>query len=150
MFTFTVDDSVTIERPVEDVYDFIADSENDVRWCPSVVEVERVSGNGPGPDARYKIHHTPGGMAFDADMEIVTYERPHRLEWVMTDSGHTIRGMYELERENGHTRLTQTSEITFEGWLRIPGLIMKRSIAKEVQKELNKQFTNLKKVLENS
>lgn len=94
------------------------------------------------------MHHTPGGMNFDARVEVVDYERPRLLKWVMTDSGHTLHGTYELEAVNGKTRLTQTSEITFEGWLRIPGLIMKGRIARDVEKELGKQFANLKRILE--
>lgn len=149
MFTFTVDESVTIDRPIEEVFDFIADGENDTEWCPAVKEITRVSGNGPCKGARYEMHHTPGGMEFDAVVEVVAYERPRLLKWVMTDSGHTIRGTYELEPANGGTRLAQTSEITFEGWLRIPGLIMKRRIARDVKKELGKQFATLKQLLEN-
>lgn len=148
MFSFTVNESVTIERPMEEVFDYIAEGENDVEWCPSVERIERISGNGPGPGVRYRMHHTPGGMDFDAKIEVVAYERPRVLKWVMTDSGHTIRGTYELEAVNGHTRLTQTSQITFEGWLRIPGLFMKGRIAGEVEEELRKQFANLKRVLE--
>lgn len=148
MFTFTVQESVTINRPVEEVFDFIADGENDAQWCPAVKEISRVSGNGTGAGARYEMHHTPGDMAFDATVEIVACERPRRLKWVMTDSGHTLHGTYELESVNGRTRLTQTSQITFEGWLRIPGLFMKRFIAKDVEKELGKQFANLKRILE--
>lgn len=148
MFTFTVDESVTIDRPIEEVFDFIAEGENDVQWCPSVKEIERISGNGPGPGVRYRMQHAPGGMDFDATVEVVEVERPTRLQWLMTDSGHTLHGTYELEAVNGRTRLKQTSQITFEGWLRIPGLLMKRRIARDVQKELGKQFANLKRILE--
>lgn len=148
MFTFTVHESVTINRPIEAVFDFIADGENDARWCPSVKEIERISGNGTGEGARYRMHHTPGGREYDATVEVVTCERPHLFKWVMTDSGHTLHGTYELEEVDGRTHLNQTSQLTFEGWLRIPGLFMKRFIAKEVKKELGKQFANLKQLLE--
>lgn len=148
MFTFTVNESVTIDRPIEEVFNFIADSENDPRWCPSVEEIEQIAGNGAGPGTRYRMHHAPGGMNFDAIVEIFESNPPHSLKWIMTDSGHTLRGTYELEAVDGKTHLTQTSEITLEGWLRIPGLIMKRFIARDVKKELGKQFANLKRILE--
>lgn len=110
--------------------------------------MKRVSGNGTGEGARYRMRHTPGGREYDAAVEVVACERPYRLKWTMTDSGHTLHGTYELEQVNGRTRLTQTSQIIFEGWLRIPGLFMKRFIAKDVKKELGKQFANLKQILE--
>jgi uncharacterized protein YndB with AHSA1/START domain len=148
MFTFTVQESVTIDRPIAEVFDFIADPTNDPRWCPSVKEIEQIAGNGSGPGTRYRMHHTPGGRDYDASVEITASNPPNSLKWLMTDKGHTLRGTYELEAVDGKTRVTQTSEITFEGWLRIPGLFMKRVIAREVQKELGKQFTNLKQILE--
>ena len=148
MFTFTVCESTTINRPIEEVFAFISDSLKDVQWCPAVKKMEQIAGSGPGVGARYRMFHTPGGMKFDASVEVVAYEPPRLLKWVMTDSGHTLHGTYELEPVNGATRLTQTSQITFERWLRIPGLFLKRSIAKEVQHELRKQFANLKQILE--
>jgi uncharacterized protein YndB with AHSA1/START domain len=148
MFTFTAQESVIINRPIDEVFAFIADAKNDPRWCPAVKSIEPISGNGPGPGAKYRMQHTPGGMKFDATVEVVAYEPPRLLKWTMLDSGHTLHGRYELEAINGNTRLTQTSQITFEGWLRIPGLLMKRFIARDVQKELGKQFGNLSKLLE--
>ena len=148
MFTFTVRETVTIDRPVAEVFDFIADSRNDVEWCPSVKEIRRISANGKGVGARYRMHHSPGGMNFDATVEVVACERPHLLQWVMTDRGHTLHGTYQLEPSGSGTRLTQTSQITLEGWLRVPGLFLKSSIKKDVQKELGTQFQNLKRLLE--
>lgn len=148
MFTFTVRKSVTIDRPIADVFEFIADGKNDPRWCPSVEEMEQIAGNGARPGTRYRMRHAPGGMKFDAIVEIVDCSPPHSLKWTMTDSGHTLHGTYELEAFDGKTRLKQTSQITFEGWLRIPGLLMKHFIARDVKKELGKQFANLKQILE--
>ena len=148
MFTFTVCESTIINRPIEVVFAYISDSEKDLLWCPAVKKMEQIAGNGPGLGARYRMFHTPGGMKFDAIVEVVAYEPPRLFKWVMTDSGHTLRGTYELEPVRNGTRLEQTSQITFERWLRITGLFLKRSIAKEVRHELGKQFANLKQILE--
>ena len=142
MFTFTVQESVTIDRPIEELFDFLANCENDVQWCPSVKEIRQISENGSGKGTRYQMHHAPGGMPFNATVEVVAYERPPLFQWVMTDSGHTLHGAYELEQVNGRTRLTQISQVTLEGWLLAPiiGLAGRRA-AKE-------EFQNLKRPLE--
>ena len=148
MFTFTVQESTIIDRPIEEVFDYIADSRHDIEWCPAVKHIEQVAGDGPGQGARYAMHHEPGGMSFDAEVEVIEFEPPYRMRWVMIDAGHTIYGTYVLEpTPDGGTRLTQTSEVTFERWLRIPGLFLKGVIAKDVRKELNKQFAQLKECL---
>ncbi len=148
MFSVSVD--TVINRPVEDVFAFIADAENDPQWCPSVKEIKRIAGDKPGPGARYRMRHEPGGMKFDAIVETTHYQPPEKIEWSMTDSGHELRIVYELESADGSTvtRLRQTSHVQTRGWLRIPGFVMQRFIQKDMQKEMNKQFQNLKRVLE--
>jgi hypothetical protein len=44
-------------------------------------------------------------MKFEATVEVVVYEPPHRLQWTMLDSGHRLHGRYELEAVNGGTRM---------------------------------------------
>lgn len=139
-----------IERPVEEVFAFIADAENDPRWCPSVKEIERVAGEKPGQDAKYRMIHTPGGMKFNATLRTTAYEPHERIEWLMTDKGHELHIIYELEptEDKTATRLSQTSQVQTGGWLRLPGMLFKGFIRKDIEKEMNKQFQNLKQVLE--
>ena len=40
--------SIVIDRHVEEVFAFVADPHNDVRWCDKVLDVEQVEGDGPG------------------------------------------------------------------------------------------------------
>ena len=45
--------SVTVARPIEEVFDFLADGTNNTRWRPSVIEIAR-SGGPDGVGATYK------------------------------------------------------------------------------------------------
>lgn len=147
---FSVTATTTIDLPVKEVFAFIADAENDPRWCPSVKEIERVAGEEPGQGARYRMLHTPGGMKFQATLETKVYQPDERIEWLMTDKGHELHIIYELEPvdNNTGTRLTQTSNVQTRGFLRLPGVLFKRFIQKDIEKEMNKQFQNLKQLLE--
>jgi carbon monoxide dehydrogenase subunit G len=49
---FRVSADIVIDRPPSVVFDFIADNENDPKWCIPVVETVRVSGEAPGVGAR--------------------------------------------------------------------------------------------------
>lgn len=147
---FSVSVETDIGRPVEEIFAFIAEAENDPRWCPSVKEIERIAGERPGRGARYRMRHTPGGMTFEATVETTVYEPHERIEWLVTDSGHELHIVYELEPVDGNaaTRLRQTSHVQTRGWLRIPGFFLKGYIKKDMKKEMNKQFQNLKQLLE--
>jgi hypothetical protein len=54
-----IEKTITIARGVEQVWEFIADARNDPCWCEKVASVEQVTGQGPGPSAKYRVLHRP-------------------------------------------------------------------------------------------
>ena len=53
---------ITINRPIEEVFAYIADNENDPQWCVPVVETTRIAGAAPGLGARYTFASRVGLM----------------------------------------------------------------------------------------
>ena len=51
---------IFINRSIEDVYKFIADNENDPRWCVPVIETDRIIGDAPGANTRYSFASKAG------------------------------------------------------------------------------------------
>src|SRR5215208_1276216 len=49
-----VDQSVVIERPLEEVFAFLADPENDAQWTPMVTETRKTSEGPLGVGTRYE------------------------------------------------------------------------------------------------
>ena len=149
---FSVHVETVIKRPIEEVFAFIAEAENDPLWCPSVKEIKRIAGEKPGAEARYRMLHAPGSMKFEAIVETTVFEPFERIEWIMNDSGHRLHIVYELEALEGGlvTRLKQTSHVETRGWLRLPGLVLRGYIGREMEKEMKVQFESLKHLLEES
>ena len=129
---------VVVARPAADVFAFLSDGENDVRWRPGVLEMKRAS------DTTYhqKVKG-PGGRAVSADVEI-TESRPNELIAFRATSGPVRpRGRYVLTPEGDGTR------VRFELETELGGL--KRLLAPMVQKTMNSEvaaLANLKRVLE--
>ena len=70
---------VVVARPPADVFAFLADAENDRTWRPGVLDIERVSGAGPGAGARYRQGvKGPGGRRIAADVETTACEPDRR------------------------------------------------------------------------
>ena len=136
---------VTIARQPQDVWDFIADPRNDPRWCEKVVSVEQIAGEGPGPDARYRVMHAPRPRKppVELAMEAVEFNPPLRLRWREEDADAVFNVLYELEPEGTGTRLTQVDEIDWKipRPLRPIGRIM-------VSRDIRRQFESLRQVLE--
>lgn len=53
----TISVTTEIDRSVDEVFGFVADSTNDPLWCKNVLECEQVEGDGPGAGARYRAVH---------------------------------------------------------------------------------------------
>lgn len=135
----------TIERPIEQVFDLVADPRNDPRWCPHVRTVRQVRGDGPAPGARYAAVHDPMGRPVDLTYEILTLDPPHRLVLEQDDHLGTFVTTLQLERiDEASTRLTQSSDLRFKGAVRLLAPVIRWFVVRGNRE----QFRRLDGVLE--
>jgi uncharacterized membrane protein len=136
--------TVTIARPVSEVFAFVTNGENDPQWRPAVVNVTRVSGE--GATAVYKQGvKGPGGRRVDADYRVTVFQPDAVYGFEVTAGPVRPNGRYTFERAGDGTRLT------FELRMRLKGLkgLMKGPAQKSMQAEVG-NLDNLKRVLEGS
>ncbi len=113
MSTFVL--SLDIGRSVQEVFSFLADSENTPIWYEAVRSVRKLT---PGPvreGARYEmVRHLPQGVVQNEVVvsELETNERV-TLRSLSGPTPFTYR--YLLEPKGKHTHLTLEGEITGEG-----------------------------------
>ena len=97
--------TVTIARPIEDVFAYVADGERCPEWRPSVIDIGRASGEGLG--ARYEQGvRGPKGRRIAADYEITVYDPNRRIEFQTVAGPVRPHGVYEFAETDGGTRLT--------------------------------------------
>lgn len=141
----TISVTTEIDRPVDDVFAFVADSTNDPGWCKNVLECEQVEGDGPGPGARYRAVHKPGPKASELAITVLEYEPPRRIVYEQVDDAGTFVVTYDLEPAgDGRTRITQTDETSWNGVFKVLSPLMHLV----VRRTLPKQFAVLKETLE--
>ncbi len=68
-----------IERPVELVFDFVADERNEPRFNPRMVSVELLSPGPIGAGSRFLAESRMMGGAFEVTVEYTHFERPRLL-----------------------------------------------------------------------
>jgi len=137
--------TIDIARPVEDVFDVVADPRNDHRWCERVRGCEAVDGGEPRVGARYEVEHRPSlHRAHTRRIEIVELDRPAKVVSVQEDQIAHWTISYLLEPNgDGGTRLTQRDDIE---WRVTP---IGRPIARRiVGQHLGEQLRTLKALLE--
>jgi hypothetical protein len=71
-----VEADVTIEGPLEQVFDAVTDLRNEVTWDPRVTGVELLTGEPIGQDGRFALIRD--GVRYDAVLR--RHQRPHLLE----------------------------------------------------------------------
>jgi uncharacterized protein YndB with AHSA1/START domain len=140
-----IEKTVVIERSLDDVWQHIADARNDPHWCEKVVSVEQLTGDGPGPDASYRVVHRPVRLKKPKELEVTVeeFDPPHRMRVREEDDDGVFNVTYDLEPAGEATRLTQRDQIEWK----IPKF--QRPIARRmVSRDIESQFSALKRALE--
>src|SRR5260370_28851236 len=97
--------SVTMDRPSRDVFDYLADGTHNRDWRNGVIEIERVSAS-EGAGATYRqVLSGPGGRRIDGDYQVTVFERPSRLEFLVTAGPARPTRAFELTETPGHGTL---------------------------------------------
>jgi uncharacterized protein YndB with AHSA1/START domain len=135
--------SVRIERPVEEVFDYVSDPRNFPRWNSAVQAVGMTSGEGE-PGSTYAMERDlPGGPAQN-DLEIVDRERPTAFT-IRTTTGPTpFVYRYSFNSEDAATLVTLAASVELSG---IAGRLGPLG-ARVVRRGVDANFATLKQILE--
>jgi uncharacterized protein YndB with AHSA1/START domain len=134
-----------VDRPVSDVFSFVADGEKCPLWRPGVIDIKHVSGTGLG--ARYAQGVMgPMGRRIAADYEITVFEPDRRIEFQTVAGPARPHGRFDFQPSGTGTgtRLTLTLDATLTG---IRKVLMTRPVQRTMDAEV-KNLDNLKRVLE--
>jgi uncharacterized protein YndB with AHSA1/START domain len=136
--------TVSIDRPIADVFAFLVDGSHNPDWRDGVLEIERTSPvDGVGASYR-QVVSGPGGRRIDADYRVTACEPPSRLDFEGTAGPVRPIGVFEL-RPEGSDRTTVRFDLTAEphGLMRVMGPMIGKQVRAEVA-----QLDRLKTVLE--
>ncbi len=138
------ENSITIERPSNVVYDFVLDGARNPLWRPAVVSIERIPGSPSGVGAVYRQRlKGPGGRPIAGDYEI-TEARPNEAIAFRVIAGPARpTGVYRFEDAGGATRVTFALDFQPQGLARLMDPMITRTMRSEVG-----TLANLKAYLE--
>jgi uncharacterized protein YndB with AHSA1/START domain len=136
--------SVRIDRPVDEVFDYVSDPTSFPRWNSAVQEVRLTSAGADGVGATYLMERDlPGGRAENV-LEVVEVNRP-TLFVIRTTSGPTpFHYRYVLGEDDGATLLQLAAEVELGGVAGALGPLASRAVKRGV----DSNFADLKRILE--
>ncbi|MFD5914226.1 SRPBCC family protein [Streptomyces massasporeus] len=100
--------TVEINRPVEAVFDYLADGRNDPQFSPRVLKIERVPDGPTAVGTVFRSTVKDAGMKTGREFRITDLEAPVRIRWaeVSKNSVTASEGGYDLEpMSDGRTRV---------------------------------------------
>jgi hypothetical protein len=100
--------TVVIDRPIEEVFAFLADGQNDPKFRPSVLEVAKTTDGPPGVGTVYASTAKYAGMKTKREFRLTDFEPPTRIRWTEVSKSLLTgpEGGYDLAPEGGATRVT--------------------------------------------
>lgn len=137
------ENTVTIQRPVEDVFAFLADFENIPKWNYAIVETKKVSPGPVGVGTAYRQTRSVPRSS-EEGFQVTVFEPASRLEVQGKIGPFRARLSYVLEPTGGGTRLTNAVELRSSGVLTLAGSLATSRVKHAVAANLD----TLKQILE--
>ena len=115
---------VTIDAPVEEVFDLVADERNEPKYNPRMVRAEKVSQGPIATGTRFVAEPKSTGTTGEMVVELVEYDRPHRLRIVVRSSYMHVNGRLTFEDVAGRTRLRWDWNMGLVGRMRMLSAVL--------------------------
>jgi carbon monoxide dehydrogenase subunit G len=99
--------STVIERPIDEVFAFLAEGTNDPKFSPRVQEIAKVTDGPPAVGTRFASTVKDAGMTTKREFELTEFEPPTRIRWAERSKNVVTapEGGYDLAPEGTGTRL---------------------------------------------
>jgi uncharacterized protein YndB with AHSA1/START domain len=117
-----VSDEVQIHRPIEEVFDFLADGTNNSLWQSKTVTTAQVDDDllGVGTSFQQLTRH-PLGFIVPSNYRVIEFDRPHNLKLVTTSPSpmHPVETFSLTEKGKSITLLSCSVEYRLRGMTRM-------------------------------
>ena len=112
-------DAIDLPRPIEEVFDYLADFSRTVEWDPGVVEARRLTPGKARLGSSFRVIVSFLGRRVPLEYRITEFERPSRL--VLSGGDSSLRSIDEITfvSRPGGTRVTYEARLELAGIRRL-------------------------------
>jgi hypothetical protein len=139
-----IERSIAIDRPVDEVWEFVHDPTKDALWQTTLTESEQLTDGPMGVGTRVREVRHFLGLRLELAWEVTAYE-PTRKSAIKAVSGPIpFAGGYSLEPLDAGTRFTVSGELDAHGLFKLAEPVFARMTRRELEANLG----HLKDLLE--
>jgi len=136
--------SIVIERPIDEVWDFVHDTTKDALWQTTLVESRLLTEGPKRVGTRVQEVRRFMGVRLEMDLELTEFEPNRKSSLKAVSGGIPLSGSYVLEPLDGATRFTVTGELDAHGAFKLAEPVFARITSRELEANLG----HLKDLLE--
>lgn len=140
---YTFNHSVLINRPIQEVWEFVSDPTNHPKFAP-METMERTSEGPPGVGQTYRSVSRLLGRTIESSTEITGWEPPHRMRSKSMNGSMASKGQWAFAPQDKGTLLTFSGEAEIGGFFKVAEGI----VGKQVDKQITTDLGALKLMLE--
>lgn len=139
----TIEESIVIHRPIEEVFAYVSDQRNSPQWQDGVVEVQQTPESPVGVGTKTTLVRVFLGRRLEQHAEFVAYEPPTMFAF-KSSSGPPTTGTNRFEATAEGTKVTIAFEMQAGGLFALAEPLVARNLRRSVDAALG----NLKDLLE--
>jgi uncharacterized protein YndB with AHSA1/START domain len=141
--------TTTINRPIEQVFAFLGDGENDPKFSPRVQQIERGTDGPSGVGTVFKSTVKDAGLTTQREFRLTEFEAPSKIRWSEQSKNMITvpEGGYDLAPDgDGATRMTIFNNFEGHGF----GKVMLPLAARAARKDADALAARIKAAVEAS
>jgi uncharacterized protein YndB with AHSA1/START domain len=139
-----IEGDIVIHRPVEEVFDFVADERNEPRYNPRMRRAGKISEGAIGVGTRFQAEVVSAGRPIEMVIEYTGYERPRRLASTTHMAAMDIQYTLTFEPVPAGTRTRWSGDLEPHGILKV----ITPLVARMGRRQERRIWTGLKGLLE--
>ena len=134
---FTVQSSVFIERPVQEVFEFVVDQPNGPRWQSGVKRAEWTTKGPTGKGSAWRSYIRFLGRDVESTLEYTDWDPPNQFVLNAVDGPVPIEGIGKFEARDGGTIYTFIATVESNGFFKLAEPLVRRQLDKQHQEDLS-------------
>ena len=119
-----IEGEIVIGRPVDVVFDFVADQSNEPQYNPQMVRTEKITAGPVGKGTRFCSAVASRGRTAEMRIECTGYDRPKLFATTTTMAQADIRYTLRFERVPAGTRILWSGQVQPKGAFRLLGPVI--------------------------
>jgi len=137
--------SVTVNKPLREVFAYLADFNNNTKWSPDIVEVAKTSPGPNGTGSTWKQVISARNRRMEYAITVDQFEADRKFHFKGVGGVLDFEVNVAFEPAAGGTKVTVSPKGQMKG---LVGTLFRGKIEKNFQDALTSSLNNLKKVLE--